>query len=108
MKIELVELSEDNVKQGFDLKVASEQMQYIASNIDSWETAKENEKVARPFAICCDGKIVGFTMFAFDGYNEDPEDKYWLWRFMIDKNEQGKGFGKAVPTAGTMTIKGVF
>jgi len=32
MKIELVGLSEDNMKQCFDLKVASEQMQYIASN----------------------------------------------------------------------------
>ena len=29
MKIELVGLSEDNMKQCFDLKVASEQMQYI-------------------------------------------------------------------------------
>ena len=47
MKIELVELSEDNMKQCFDLKVASEQMQYIASNEDSWKAAKENEKQIR-------------------------------------------------------------
>ena len=93
MKIELVGLSEDNMKQCFDLKVASEQMQYIASNIDSWETAKENEKVARPFAICCDGKIVGFSMFAFDEDYEDQNDRYWLWRFMIDERFQGKGYG---------------
>ena len=93
MKIELVGLSEDNMKQCFDLKVTSEQMQYIASNIDSWETAKENEKVARPFAICCDGKIVGFSMFAFDEDYEDPNDRYWLWRFMIDERFQGKGYG---------------
>ena len=95
MKIELVELSEDNMKQCFDLKVASEQMQYIASNEDSWKAAKENEKVARPFAICCDGKIVGFTMFAFDEDYEDPDDRYWLWRFMIDERSQGKGYGTA-------------
>jgi len=93
MKIELVGLSEDNMKQCFDLKVASEQMQYIASNLDSWETAKENEKVARPFAICCDGKIVGFSMFAFDEDYQDPNDRYWLWRFMIDERFQGKGYG---------------
>ena len=93
MKVELVGLSEDNMKQCFDLKVASEQMQYIASNLDSWETAKENEKVARPFAICCDGKIVGFSMFAFDEDYEDPNDRYWLWRFMIDERFQGKGYG---------------
>lgn len=62
MKIELIELTEENKKQCFELKTADEQMQYIASNEDSWKAAKENEKVARPFAICCDGKMVGFTI----------------------------------------------
>lgn len=95
MRIELIELSEDNMKQCFELKVASDQMKYIASNEDSWEAAKENIKVARPFAIFCDGKIVGFTMFAFDEDYEDPNDRYWLWRFMIDEGLQGKGYGTA-------------
>ena len=95
MRIELRELSEDNRKQCFSLKVASGQMQYIASNEASWKTAEENGKVARPFAIYCDGKMVGFTMFAFDEEYEDPEDRYWLWRFMIDESLQGKGYGTA-------------
>ena len=95
MRIELIDLSEDNMKQCFSLKVASDQMQFIASNEDSWKTAKENEKVARPFAIYCDGKMVGFTMFAFDEDYEDPDDRYWLWRFMIDERFQGKGYGTA-------------
>ena len=95
MKIELAALSEDNMKQCFELKVASDQMQYIASNEDSWRTAKENQKVARPFAIYCDGRMVGFTMFAFDKDYEDPNDRYWLWRFMIDESLQGKGYGTA-------------
>ena len=30
-----------------------------------------------------------------DEEEEDPEDRYWLWRFMIDQNEQGKGYGQA-------------
>ena len=95
MEIELVRLSEDNMKQCFELKVASGQRQYIASNEASWKTAKENEKVARPFVICCDGRMVGFTMFAFDEDYEDLNDRYWLWRFMIDENLQGKGYGTA-------------
>lgn len=95
MKIELIDLTEDNMKQCFELKVASNQMQYIASNEDSWKTAKENEKVARTFAIYCDDKMVGFTMFAFDEEYWDPNDRYWLWRFMIDENLQGKGYGTA-------------
>ncbi len=55
MKIELINLSDDNMKQCFKLKVASNQVQYIASNENSWKAAKENEKVARPFATTCDG-----------------------------------------------------
>ena len=95
MRIELLDLSEDNMKQCFELKVASDQTQYIASNEDSWKTAIENEKVARPFAVYCDGKMIGFTMFAFDEDYEDPNDRYWLWRFMIDEDSQGKGYGTA-------------
>ena len=95
MEIELIDLSEENMKQCFEMKVTTDQMQYIASNMDSWKTAIEHEKVARPFALYCDGKIVGFTMFAFDEDYEDPNDRYWLWRLMIDESLQGKGYGTA-------------
>ena len=95
MKIELIDLSEDNMKQCFELKVSDDQKQYIASNEDSWKAAKENEKIARPFVIYCDDEMVGFTMFAFDEDYEDPNDRYWLWRFMIDERHQGKGYGTA-------------
>ena len=70
-------------------------MQYIASNEDSWRAAKENEKIARFFAIYCNEKMVGFTMFAFDEEYEDLNDRYWLWRFMIDEKFQGNGYGTA-------------
>ena len=34
-------------------------------------------------------------MLALDPEDENPVDRYCLWRFMIDKNEQGKGYGQA-------------
>ena len=34
-------------------------------------------------------------MFAFDQDYENPADRYWLWRFMIDESLQGKGYGTA-------------
>ncbi|WP_029233191.1 GNAT family N-acetyltransferase [Butyrivibrio sp. VCB2006] len=95
MIIELKELTDENLEECLKLKVAKDQEQYIASNEDSWKTAKENENIARPFAIYCDGKMVGFTMFAFDEDYEDPNDRYWLWRLMIDESLQGKGYGTA-------------
>ena len=58
------------------------------------EAAKENADVARPFVIYADGVAVGFTMFAFEPDYEDPNDRYWLWRFMIDEKLQGQGCGK--------------
>ena len=76
-----------------------EDQPFVATNAVSLrqaaETNAEYPGVARPFAIYADGRLVGFCMFAFAPEAEDPEDRYWLWRFMIDKEEQGKGFGQA-------------
>lgn len=33
-------------------------------------------------------------MFAFEPDYEDPDDRYWLWRFMIDVRYQGRGYGR--------------
>lgn len=94
MKIELREITEENKEECFSLKVSPAQSEYIASNEASLKEAEENAEVARSFAIYADNRMVGFTMFAFDENNEDPDDKYWLWRFMIDKALQGKGYGR--------------
>ena len=93
MKITLKKITEQNRQECFSLKVSPAQREYIASNENSLNEARENYGVARPFAIYADEKMIGFTMFAWDENNEDPEDKYWLWRFMIDESLQGKGYG---------------
>ena len=59
------------------------------------ETEAEAPGVARPFAIYADEELVGFCMFIFDPEDEDEEDRYYLWRFMIDPRYQGKGYGQA-------------
>lgn len=95
MKVTLEKITEHNKQECFALKVSPAQSEYIASNEDSLREAQENKHVARPFAIYAGGKMVGFTMFAWDERNEDPEDKYWLWRFMIDRSLQGQGYGRS-------------
>ena len=97
MTIELVAIDETNKNAVELLEVHDNQKHYIASNKRSLETAESEEycKIARPFAIYADEKLIGFTMFAFEIDSSDPNDRYWLWRFMIDKNHQGKGYGKA-------------
>ena len=94
MNIELKPINENTRNDCIKLKVTEAQSAYIATNETSLETALENVDVARPFVIYADGKAAGFTMFAFDEEYEDPNDRYWLWRFMIDENLQGRGIGK--------------
>ena len=95
MNLELRIIDDTNKAAVELLEVSESQKQYIASNKKSLETAVKEEyrEIARPFAIYAEGQIVGFTMFAFELTSSDPNDRYWLWRFMIDRNFQGKGYG---------------
>ena len=97
MNLELRAIDDTNRDAVASLEVTDHQKQYIASNNRSLETAAKEEyrEIARPFAIYADGKIIGFTMFAFELTSSDPSDRYWLWRFMIDRRWQGKGYGSA-------------
>ena len=98
MKMKLVPISEENREAVLKLSTREDQP-FCAPNDVSLEQAEECNAecpgVARPFAIYAEDQLVGFCMFAFDEEEEDPEDRYWLWRFMIDQNEQGKGYGQA-------------
>ena len=98
MNISLRPIDETNREAVLVLSVHEDQP-FVASNKRSLEQYAETEAeapgVARPFAIYADGRLVGFCMFAVDPEDEDEDDRYYLWRFMIDKAEQGKGYGQA-------------
>ena len=94
MNIELRPLDESNTDDCIRLKVTKDQARYIDTNENSIAAAKEQSDVARPFVIYADGSPVGFTMFACEPDYEDPNDRYWLWRFMIDESRQGRGLGR--------------
>ena len=98
MIIKLKPVDDQNRDAVLALSVREDQP-FVASNEVSLRQAEETNAeypgVARPFGIYADDRLVGFCMFAFNPEDEDEDDRYWLWRFMIDKNEQGKGFGQA-------------
>ncbi len=89
----------DNNREAVLALTVREDQPFVASNgyslKEAEETNQEHPGTARPFAIYADDRLVGFCMFAFDPEDEDEDDRYWLWRFMIDKSEQGKGYGQA-------------
>ena len=98
MKIELRPVDDSNREAVLALSVREDQPFVAPNDVSLKEAAETNEKypgVARPFGIYADDRLVGFCMFAFDPEGKDPDDRYWLWRFMIDKTEQDKGCGQA-------------
>ena len=98
MKIILKPIDEANRDAVIALSVREDQP-FVAPNDYSLKQAEETNAeypgVARPFAIYAEDRLVGFCMFSFAPEAEDEDDRYWLWRFMIDQNEQGKGYVQA-------------
>lgn len=92
-----------NVWDILKLKVFDDQRSFVASNdisiIEAY-TAITGNGYAFPFGIYEDETPVGFLMIGFDvdDYWEDAPEiargNYNLWRLMIDKAYQRKGFGR--------------
>ena len=98
MIIKLEPINDNNRDAVLALSVREDQPFVATNDYSLREAAEANAKApgtARPFAICAGEKIVGFCMLALDPGDENPVDRYCLWRFMIDKSEQGKGYGQA-------------
>ena len=103
--VHLEEINKYNVWDVIELSVKKEQESFIAGN--EWSlvhayVGNKTEGAVYPFGIFDDDKAVGFLMIAYD-YGEvcnDPDapeisqKNYFLWRLMIDEEEQGKGYGK--------------
>jgi diamine N-acetyltransferase len=92
--IELRPVDKHNYMTVVDLKVHPHQQDFVAPNdLSLLEASYEEEKY--PFAIYQAGTVVGFLMCSYypadDAY---PIDSWWLERFMIDRDYQGKGIGK--------------
>ena len=90
-----------------ELKVAKAQKTFVAPNdisILEAYTAIGTDCTAFPFGIYRDNKPVGFLMIGFNEaamyelYDEEPpaalKKNYSLWRLMIDKRYQKKGYGR--------------
>ena len=98
MNITLRPIDDANREQVLALSVREDQP-FVAPNDVSLRQADEanaeHPGVARPFAIYADEEPVGFCMFSFAPEAEDEDDRYWLWRFMIDQRYQDRGYGQA-------------
>ena len=105
--IHLEKIDAKNVWDVIGLKVAKGQKNFVASNKISLVqayVAQGTGCTAFPFAIYKDKKPVGFLMIGYNEaalyelYDETPpaalKDNYSLWRLMIGKKYQGRGYGR--------------
>ena len=90
--IELKQINHDNWIECIELEIKDEQRQFVNPNIFSLAEAYYR---CIPFAIYNEGKMIGFTMLTYEKeYDFDDKPAYEIYRLMIDKDNQGKGFGK--------------
>lgn len=87
-EVTLNEISEDTLWSILDLEVTDQQKEYVATNATSIAEAHFSE-FAWFRAIYADDEPVGFVLL----YIDEEEAEFDLWRMMIDKNHQGKGYG---------------
>ncbi|MBU3109057.1 GNAT family N-acetyltransferase [Clostridium gasigenes] len=96
--IELRKITDDNLDECIKLEPKEEQKSYVGSTISSLAEAyvalTNNECIPMPYAIYDNDIMVGFIMLSYNEAEEnDHENAYWVWRLMIDRRYQGKGYG---------------
>ena len=101
--LKLKKINRKNVGEILKLEVFDNQKRFVAPNnisiIEAYLAITENNDVFT-FGIYNDDAPVGFLMIGFDVNSDDEgapkiaKGNYNIWRFMIDKKFQGKGFGK--------------
>ena len=105
--IRLEAINDDNFYAITKLRVSKEQKNFVADNTYSLVhayLALINNKPVFPFAIFADEKPVGFLMIGYDTMSDEVKanpvcnwfisDSYSIWRLMIDKRYQGRGYAK--------------
>lgn len=86
--ITLRPIDSDNWEDAINLTVYEEQKEFVASNLYSIAQVQFLENF-KAMGVYLENEMVGFAM-----YGIDPDDgNYWIYRIMVDKNHQGKGFG---------------
>ena len=88
--VTLREVTKENLWDFFKLEVAPEQREYVAPNEMSIAQAYFDREIAWFRAIYADETPVGFLMLS----DNAKEQRYFIWRLMIDSQYQKLGFAK--------------
>ena len=103
--LRLVKVGIQNFDDLIRLEVDESQKEFVAPNMYSLAEAYANtadSRFAKPFGIYDGDMPVGFLMIGYNISDGDDDrekfplliDSYLIWRFMIDKKHQKKGYGR--------------
>ncbi|HEL1550830.1 TPA: GNAT family N-acetyltransferase [Streptococcus suis] len=92
IRLELV--NKDNFEAVLQVQLAPEDQRRVASVEYSLAQAwlYKDLGMILPYAVLSGRKVVGFAMLSI----EPKDNSYYLWRLLIDKDFQNRGFGKEV------------
>jgi diamine N-acetyltransferase len=90
--VELRDLDASNWKACVELELAEEQRAFMETNAVSIAESRFHPWML-PLAIYAGDEMVGFVMYSDERDPRSP--RYWVHRLMIDRRQQGKGYGKA-------------
>ena len=94
MTITLRDIDRENFRAAVRLEVNDDQKSFVAPNVFSIAQSKV-EPAYNVQAVYDGDEMVGFVMYGWD----EEEGCHSLGRLMIDKNHQGKGYGRAATEA---------
>lgn len=108
--IEFRNITSDNFEECIQLKPREDQKSFVASNVVSlaecYIAIANQEGIPMPYAIYDKDQMVGFILMVYnqpDEYYDTPV--YWVCRLMIDKQYQGRGYGKEAMVKAIELIK---
>jgi diamine N-acetyltransferase len=101
MAIELRDVTRENWQECAGLRLAPEQEHFVSSNAYSLAESKFMPTFVPQAIYHRDDAtgaemMVGFVMYGLYPEGEPPHgNRYWIYRLMIDREHQGRGYGTA-------------
>ena len=94
MSVRLEKIDVHNWEAALDLKVSEEHKKFVAPNVYSIAQAQFYPSVDA-FGVFHHDQMIGFTMYGtVDAGVDDDDNRFWIWRLMIDEDHRGKGYGR--------------
>jgi diamine N-acetyltransferase len=104
-KIKLKKGAADNWEEVVELELRDSQEDLVASNLYSVAEAQFDPD-ARPRAVYAEKRVIGFLMYDMQK-TKGKAKKTWIYRVMIDRKYQGKGYGRTALSKALEEIRAI-